>query len=313
MKLLQITAMVLASATPFAWALAAEELPADDLVVEAEFSLGSDIIGFGFGSAWGVSGKQLVRIHPANNTVVEIDLNTRHVHSFRSFAFGEGSVWLADTSENKLLKIDPETNQVIKEIPAPMLSGRGSIGVGGGAVWLVTAENVESTLTRINPANGNVEAKIPLPSRGSGVVFDYRSVWVTAPNSGELYRIDPSTNQITSTTRLHGLPGSIATGEGSIWVVNDRDRIIDRIDPMTDQLVSSIATGLVDPVYGSGIAVGGGYVWVAFYPAAIIQIDPKTNAVLRRFMGGLGRGVDYGAESLWKAGPSIQRIQPPSE
>ena len=189
-----------------------------------------------------------------------------------------------------------------------MLSGRGSIGVGGGAVWLVTAENVESTLTRINPANGNVEAKIPLPSRGSGVVFDYRSVWVTAPNSGELYRIDPSTNQITSTTRLHGLPGSIATGEGSIWVVNDRDRIIDRIDPMTDQLVSSIATGLVDPVYGSGIAVGGGYVWVAFYPAAIIQIDPKTNAVLRRFMGGLGRGVDYGAESLWKAGPSIQRI-----
>ena len=117
----------------FAPASATEELSANKLLVEAEFPVGSDIIGFGFGSAWGVSGKRLVRIQPADNSVVEIELAMRHIDAFRCLAFGEGAVWLVDITESKLLQLDPETNQLVKEIPAPLLSGQGSIGIGEGS------------------------------------------------------------------------------------------------------------------------------------------------------------------------------------
>jgi len=312
MRLFNTAVIVLfASASPLAPASAVEELSADELVVQSEFFIGSEVIGFGFGSLWAVSGKRLVRIQAADNKAVEIELKMPHIDSFRGFAFGEGAVWLADISESELLKIDPEANQVVKRIPAPMLSGQGSVGVGEGSIWVVTAQNRESTLTRINAASGNVEAKIPLPSAGSGVAFDFGAVWVTGPSAGELYRIDPSTNHVTTFAKLHGLPGSIATGDESIWVVSDRDRVVDRIDPKTGQLMASIATGIVGPTYGSAIGGGGGYIWVESYPAAFMQIDPKTNTMLRKFTGGHGWGFAYGADSLWKAGPTLQRIAPP--
>jgi hypothetical protein len=47
---------------------------------------------------------------------------------------------------------------------------------------------------------------------------------------------------------------------------------------------------------------------------AVAQIDPKTNTLIRKFMGGFGFGeaIRYGPGSLWVSGSSIHRIQPPN-
>ncbi len=92
----------------------------------------------------------------------------------------------------------------------PMLSTEGSIGVGEGAVWVITAEEFDKTLTRFNARSGIAEAKISLPSSGSSVVVDYGSVWVTGYAGNELYRINPRTNTIRldhETPRVPTLPG----------------------------------------------------------------------------------------------------------
>lgn len=67
---------------------------------------------------------------------------------------------------------------------------------------------------------------------------------------------------------------------------------------------------------GGDIVVGGGYVWVTLtgdldtYP--VVQIDPKTNTLLRMFKGyGMGDAIRYGAGSLWVSGSNIFRIKPP--
>ena len=49
-----------------------------------------------------------------------------------------------------------------------MFGGQGSIGVGEGAVWVVTAEDRDRTLTRYSASSGAEEAKIALPRPGKG-------------------------------------------------------------------------------------------------------------------------------------------------
>ena len=169
-----------------------------------------------------------------------------------------------------------------------MLSSEASIAVGEGAVWVITAEEIDKTLTRFNAQTGIAEAKISLPSGSSSVVVDYGSVWATGYGSNELYRINPRNNTVTSITKLHAMPRSLTSGEGSIWVFNQGDLSVQRIDPKTGELIATIETEL--PSSFGDITTGGGYVWVSMPGAPVAQIDPRTNTLTRRFIGGHGIG-----------------------
>jgi DNA-binding beta-propeller fold protein YncE len=192
-----------------------------------------------------------------------------------------------------------------------MLSDEGRFGIGEGSVWALTVEGFEETLTRINIRDGLTEAKISLPSSGSSIAVAYGFVWVTAfPN--ELYRIDAQTNKMTAIIKLHENPRDLAAGEGSIWVLNQGDSSVQRIDAKSGELLTTIETGL--PPGSAEITTGGGYVWVSMPGVPITQIDPKTNTLLHKFVGGHGIGgrIRYGGGSLWIAGGHISRLQPPN-
>ena len=88
---------------------------------------------------------------------------------------------------------------------AQMLSRDSTIALGAGSLWVVTAENSESTLTRFDAATGNVEATIELPApSGGGVIYAFDAAWVIGTTKGEVYRVDPAKNAITGTTKIHG-------------------------------------------------------------------------------------------------------------
>ena len=71
------------------------------------------------------------------------------------------------------------------------------------------------------------------------------------------------------------------------------------------------------------LACGGGYVWghvaaatlgdKAIAAIPVVQIDPATNTVIRKYVGGKGFGWDlrYGAGSLWMTGSALFRAEPP--
>ncbi len=91
------------------------------------------------------------------------------------------------------------------------------------------------------------------------------------------------------------------------------DSSVQRIDAKTGELVATIKTGL--PLGSGSITAGGGYVWVSMPGAPVAQIDPGTNTLIRRFIGGHGIGgyIRYGAGSLWIAGGRVSRLQPPNQ
>jgi virginiamycin B lyase len=294
----------------------------DELVIQAQIPKAGNWLEFGFGSVWTMTGTKLLRANAADNSYVEIDIRTSGDN--RPIVAGEGALWVPDIRKRAIIKVDPGTNTVVQEIPAEMLYHQSTLAAGEGSIWVVTARGgSDKMLTRFNAETGAVEAEIPLPSVGAHVVADFGSVWVAGVDGHSVYRIDPNTNSIAATIGVHSKPKNLCSAEGSIWVLNTADGFVDRIDGKTGQITASINAGLVVPADGD-LVCGGGYVWghVAAYIAGdkaipslpLVQIDPRTNEVIRRYIGGRGFGWDmrYGAGSLWMTGSSLFRIEPPA-
>jgi virginiamycin B lyase len=288
---------------------AAEELDADKLFIQAKLPLPGDFMAFGFDSLWIMSGGALWRTSVTNNSMTRIKLEGT-VGPYRGIAIGESAVWVPDVGAGTVYKISPTSNTVLLKIPTSMRGSEGSIGIGEGSVWLTTADDHDKTLVRYNAVSGTQEAAISLPGPGIGVVVAYGSVWVTGYKNGELYRIDPKSNAVRMTIMLHERPRFITSGEESIWVFNQRDGTVQRVHGKSGELLATIETGLAGN--GGDITCGGGYVWITMPRTPVVQIDPKTNSVIRAFKRGtMGDAIRYGAGSLWVSGPGLYRIEPP--
>ena len=300
-----------------AMAVEVEELPIDKLEVQATISHGGDFMAFGFDSLWMMSGATMIRVNPADNSVTEIKVDGA-LGTYRGIAVGEGAIWIPDTGSKTIYKLDPVTNSVVMKFKVDFYDSEGSVGVGEGAVWIVaTGEKLRAVLTRFNSETGALEANIPLEQGSIAALVDFGSVWVTNNEKNAIYLINPKTNSVVSATSLHQRPRFLASGEAAIWVLNQGDGTVQRIDDKTGAVVATIetATGYRS---GGDIVVGGGYVWVNLKGGLhVIQIDPKTNTLIRMFKGSsmgdgiMGDGIRYGAGSLWISGSNIFRIKPP--
>jgi hypothetical protein len=115
--------------------------------------------------------------------------------------------------------------------------------------------------------------------------------------------------------RTPTFPGGITPAFGSIWVTGHRSGVMYRIDPKTNRKVASI--DIADSLCGDPI-VGAGMLWVSgcnvgavpYAGITTYEVNPKTNAVVRRIPGGVSAS---GAGSVWAvSGTSILRIDPRS-
>ena len=168
------------------------------IIVQAQIPKAGDFMGFGFGSLWMMSSRRLIRVNPVDNSFVEIAIEGSFGR-YRGIGIGEGAISIPDVGADIVYKVDPNKNEVVGQIPVQMDGSEGSIGVGEGAIWVVSG--ADRTLLGFDTGRGMQEATIALPSGGAGVVVDYGSVWVTSDRTNELYQIDPKTNTIVSVLR----------------------------------------------------------------------------------------------------------------
>jgi streptogramin lyase len=282
-----------------------------EVSIEATIPRAGDFLGFGFDSLWMMSGIELLRINPSDNSVTEIPVEGA-VGRYRGIAIGEDAVWVPDTGNDTIYKIDPQKNQVILKIPAQLSDSEGSIGVGADSVWAVTGFDSKQ-LTRFDAQTGSELAKLELPAGSAAVIFDFDAVWVTGSIDNELYRIDPATNLIADTIPLHSSPRFLTSGNGSVWVLNQGDGTIQRLDGKTGELVGTIEAKAAGG--GGDIAFGGGFVWATTRGVPVIKIDPVANTLQGKFNRpktvAMGDAIRYGAGSLWVSGNKIFRIKPP--
>jgi len=229
-------------------------------------------------------------------------------------AVGQGGVWVANSNDNTVTRIDPSSGRVVGN-PVPVGKDPYALAIGAGAVWV--ANNNDDTVTRIDPSSGRVVGNpIPVGVGPQGIAVGPGGVWVANSGDGTVSRIDPSSGTVIGGPITVGkLPEGIADGAGGVWVACFGPNTVTRIDPGSGAVIGSpISAGLG----AYGIAVGGGGVWVANdADNTVTRIDPSSGIVI----GGpipVGKGpfaVAVGQGGVWVANSTddtVTRIDPGS-
>jgi peptide/nickel transport system substrate-binding protein len=99
-------------------------------------------------------------------------------------AFGAGSVWVANSLDGTVSRIDPRTNTVMATIRVG--EGPDGIAVGHGVVW-VSGEFSEA-IVRIDPASNRVVERIPVANRPKGLAIAQNQIWFAVQPSGVGHR-----------------------------------------------------------------------------------------------------------------------------
>jgi DNA-binding beta-propeller fold protein YncE len=93
-----------------------------------------------------------------------------------------------------------------------------AIASGYGSVWIGTAG--DDRLWRIDGANGQITASIPLGLAPTAVAAGSGPVWVIG-HTGILERIDPTTNTLEHTIRIGRRIAGLALGGGKLALAVD--------------------------------------------------------------------------------------------
>ena len=226
-------------------------------------------IAVGYGSVWVVGdGEDLIRIDPATNTVsATIRVPLEEFNNLNGVSAGAGAIWVSST-DGSVSRINPETEQVEAKIAVPWA---GKIVATENAIWVTN--QIDSLLTRIDPASNQVAAVIELECTLYSIDANDSAVWAGCISEPTLFRIDPATNRVVARFAVgtNPSPKDVALGPSTVWVTARRGGILMQIDPATNQVVA---------VYQLGqntfdLAARGDEVWVSVQgDGAIWRIRP---------------------------------------
>jgi DNA-binding beta-propeller fold protein YncE len=140
-------------------------------------------IGFGDGSAWigtydrGRATAWLTAVRAGSAGVRSVRLERDAGWGPLSIAAGAGSVWVV-TSAGALVRVDAETERIIKRIPLGAAEPQ-SVTVGGGFVWVVNHGTF--SVSQVDPKTNRVVRTVPLGSATRtvcGIAASRSAVWV---------------------------------------------------------------------------------------------------------------------------------------
>jgi YVTN family beta-propeller protein len=219
--------------------------------------------------------------------------------------------------DRTLVRIDPETRQVVKRIPLPATPD--GIAVGEGAVWVVHGRL--GTVTRVDPAFDTVVETIELAERANtyvtgGIAVGEGFVWGVFGDA-TLARLDPSTNREAGDVLAGTGPTSVVAAFGSIWVSNSGESSVERYaagafpgEPVDELTVGGAPTGL---------SAGADAIWVASPEAGIvsrIQQGSVERSALPIRVGERPSATATGEDAVWVANTgsrTLSRIDPATD
>jgi streptogramin lyase len=169
-------------------------------------------------------------------------------------ATGAGHVWI--TRGNKVLRIDPRTNEIMR-IPVSRPQG---LEVGAGSAWVT---QLNEHVLRIEATSGRRTADEDLSQQLLFPLVYAGSLWLFAfsNDTPQIVRLSLSTVKQVGTPipfTTAEFPFGLAGGAGAVWTATHDEGALWRIDPTTERATRVVHLGH-HPV---AVAVGEGAVWV---------------------------------------------------
>ena len=236
-------------------------------------------------------------------------------------AVGEGAVWVLNTEDTTISRIDPRTKRVVNRfgiggVPSDIAAGAGALWVGQGGG---PQTNGTVSISRVDPRSERITRTVRLPDTASGsqwpsvgfpgIAVGAGAVWVINPDQ-TISRIDPKTGGRIATVDARA--STIAAGDAGVWFVDSDRPAVTQIDPRTNRVGQTIATGANVLL---GIAVGAGSVWATGENEGLVwRIDPGPHPVTRSIDVGAGVSfITFGDGMVWAANwvdGKVSRIDP---
>ena len=234
-----------------------------------------------------------------DDTVSRIDPDTRLVIQTidvgsgpSGLATGFGSVWVANSGARNVTQINAKSNKVVKSITVG--NGPTAVATGAGAVWVTNA--VDGTLSRIDPVKGTVSGVYPVGASPGGIIATDSAVWIADSSVGAVIRVDPSSGRTVASIGVGNGARAIAIAGGNVWVANALDGTVSRVDPKANRVTATIEVG-EGP---SGVVGSADGVWVASsVDGAVYRIDPVTNAANRIAVGSSPQALAVANDQIW--------------
>jgi YVTN family beta-propeller protein len=186
-------------------------------------------------------------------------------------AVGEGAVWVANTGDETVTRLDARTGEP-EGRPIPVGEDPRAVGVGGGAVWV--ANSGDGTVSRIDPATNTAGAPIPVGRSPTDVAVGGGIAWV-ATQLDRVVPLDVATGRPVGSPVPVKSGGSLAIGGGRLWVSDREDGTVRSIDTRSRQVVDAPI-----PVGAStaDLAVGPRFIWVTLADeGAVRRIDLRAD------------------------------------
>lgn len=277
--------------------LAAVRRPISDLPIAARISVpGSpDWVGIGANAVWiSNAGKDsLARIDPSTNKVAKTVAVGRHPCS--GLAVGFGAVWAPSCTDNRVDRVDQQSDKVVTHIPTSIGDSEGGIAAGDKAVWLIADR--QGKLVRIDGALNKIDGEVQVAAGSFVPVAGAGSVWVSSTAHNLVSRVQPAALNVVAEITVGPSPRFMACTDTDLWVLNQGDGTVSRIDVASNRVVATIDAGV--PGQGGDIAVGEGFVWVTMINIPLTQIDPTTNRVVAQYVGRGGDALRVGHGAAW--------------
>jgi YVTN family beta-propeller protein len=204
-----------------------------------------------------------------------------------SLARAAGSLWLVDFGEWPASRHRGAVLEADRGLRIPVGRAPAAIAAGAGDLWVTN--NLDDTVTRLDPRERRIVETIPVGDGPVGVAAGHGAVWVANTEDHSLSRIDPgpstappdrastlwpsrgqtrrsvfgagrvTAGRVTATITVGRGPRGVATDERGVWVTNSLDDSVSRIDPETNRVAETIPVG-AGP---TAVVSGAGAVWVA--------------------------------------------------
>jgi len=189
-----------------------------------------------------------------------------------------GDIWAASDAGARVTRVGADGTAAAAAVdPRP-----GGLAFGGGAVWAF--HFLQGVVTRLDAASGAKTTLDAGPVSATGIAYGNGLVWVltTAPSS--IVAVDPATGATVRTIVLTPtIPQKrsfiqtwwLAFGDGALWATLPNYDAVVRVDAATG-LAQYVAPNAGTPF---GVALGGGYAWVAT-DRAVVALDAASGAVV---------------------------------
>jgi DNA-binding SARP family transcriptional activator len=205
-------------------------------------------------------------------------------HTAFSLAAAGGSLWVGNSFDGTISRIDGRGRVVRTFRPEPHAEGRLPIGAAaGGGLWVASQDG---TLTRLDPASGRRLRTYRGVGLAQAIAAGSNTVWIADARADVVEHFDARVGRVVGRVQVGGRAGPVIVGDGSVWALASLENTLSRIDPERNAVVEQISV----PSETNSLAATPGRIWVGSAGGLLLAIDTGTNKIVKT--ESLGQPID---------------------